>query len=129
VGPADDSPTARDDGNMWTFRHIDAVRTLMLNRDDRKPIWATEFGWSSHPNDGTEQPWELGVSEREQGQLAVQTLRLLGSDYPYVRKAFWYNERNKQSGNVHQDNFGVLDSRGSPKPIYYALRDYLGSTV
>lgn len=125
-GPADLSPLAPDNGEIWRLTHVSAVRRVMVaNGDADKPIWFTEMGWSSHPNTGKEQPWDRGVSEQQQADYAVDALRLVRDRYPYVRKAFWYNERNKATGSAQQDNFGLLRRDLAPKPVYAAVRAYL----
>lgn len=125
LGPADAPPGTADDGDIWTLRHVRAVRSVMRGFDDRKPIWATEFGWSSHENDGDEEPWELGVSPETQGRYAVRALEIFSRDYPYVHKAFWYNDRAKSTGDPHQDGYGMLRRDLTPKPVYWALRRHL----
>lgn len=124
MGPADAPPETAADGHVWTLRHVTAVRDVMRDHDDLGPVWATEFGWSSHPNTGDEEPWDRGVSRRNQARYAVRTLELLRDEYPYVRKAFWYNERNKRTGSPQQDGYGLLTRSHRPKPVYWALRRY-----
>ena len=129
LGPADAPPETADDGDIWTLRHVRKVRSVMLDFHDRKPIWATEFGWSAHRNSGDEEPWERGVSPRTQGRYAVRALALFGRAYPYVRKAFWYNERAKATGDPQQDGYGMLRRDLTPKPVYWAFRDYFRSSA
>lgn len=125
MGQADAPPETPADGHIYTLRHVRAVRSVMREFGDQRPIWATEFGWSSHDNAGDEGPWDLGVTEGVQARYAVRALRLFRQDYPYVRKAFWYTDRDKDSGDVHQDGYGMLRRDLSPKPVYWALRRYL----
>lgn len=125
LGPSDAPPETPDDGHIWTLRHVRAVRNVMLANGDSSPIWATEFGWSSHANSGGEEPWERGVTEARQADYAVRALRLFESDYPYVTKAFWYNERAKDTGDAHQDGYGMLRHTGAAKPVFYAFRNHL----
>jgi hypothetical protein len=125
TGPSDAGPRAPSDGDSWEFRNIESVRQLQLRHNDAKPIWLTEFGWSSHPNDGSEAPWEVGVTQERQGELAVRALEVVRKRYPFVNAAFWYNELNKSTGNEHQDNFGILTRSGERKPIWHRLRTYL----
>jgi hypothetical protein len=39
----------------------------------------------------------------------------------------WYTERNLTSGNIHQDNFGLLRFDLTPKPAYNSIKTYLES--
>jgi hypothetical protein len=125
VGPSDAHPSVAVRGEMWEFPHVAAVRRLMLNRRDRKPIWVTEFGWSTHRDTGREAPWERGVTPATQARFSVAALRILAKDHRYVRKAFFYNEREKATSNPHQNGFGLLRRDLAAKPAYLALRDYL----
>jgi len=129
-GPANGVPELPDDGNPWIMNHISAVRNLMVARGDAaKPIWAAEFGWSSHANNGSEQPWELGVSESQQAEYIVRTLEMFTANHPYVTNMFWYNERNKTTGSPQEDNYGLLYSNLTEKLVYVALKNYLTGVV
>jgi hypothetical protein len=125
VGPANASPTSGGDNDPWDFNRIGAVRRLMLSHGDRSPIWLTEFGWSSHANTGKEQPWNMGVTEQQQATYTVAALKLLRERYPYVTAAFIYNEREKETSDVHQNGYGIMRANTSPKPVYSAVKRYL----
>ena len=125
VGPSNQGPWGGGTDDAWDFNRLTAVRQLMVSRGDRKPIWATEFGWSSHPNAGGEAPWNTGVTEGQQARYTVAAIRLLRRDHPYVTKAFIYNEREKETSDPHQNGYGILRADMSPKPVYLALRQLL----
>lgn len=128
-GVSDTPPEAPDDGTVWRMSHVTAVRALMERYGDgHKKIWFTEFGWSSHANTGTEKSWAIGVTEQQQADYLVRTIKYLGANFPYVTNIFWYNERNRDSGKVHMDNYGLLNRDFSDKPAYTALRDLLKSS-
>jgi hypothetical protein len=95
--------------------------------DGDKPIWFTEFGWSSHRNDGGEENWELGVSLRRQARYAVRAFRYVAGQFPYVPVMIWYNERNRTTGAPQLDNYGLLERDLTPKPVYRALADLFGN--
>lgn len=120
--PSDAPPGLADDGSVWRLRHLDTIRELRSEHGDDKPVWATEFGWSAHANAPGLPPWERGVSERVQARYAVRALRILGRDYPWVERAFWYNDVMKDTGDAHQDGFGMLRKDLSPRPVWRALR-------
>src|SRR5205814_368429 len=115
----------------WILDHIRAVHDLMVAKGDgAKPIWATELGWSSHANTGTEPSWALGVTEAQQADYIVRAINFFATTHPYVKNVFWYNERNKATGNVQEDNYGLLHRDLTPKPAYTALQTLLaGSTT
>jgi hypothetical protein len=128
-GPRDLAPEAPDIGVRWRMSHVGAVRRVMVDSGDAStPIWFTEFGWSSHPNDGREPPTERGVTLAEQADYAVRAYVYVGREFPYVTNMFWYNERNKAVGDVQEENYGLLDRDLSPKPVYDALKGFFGSS-
>ena len=125
-GVADLPPETPDDGTKWMLTHVAEVHELMVRQGDGdKPIWFTEFGWSSHANWDGVANWDRGVTEQQQGDYLVRTLKLAGSDFPYVTNVFWYNDRNRDSGNIRNDNYGLLYRDLSPKPAYTMLKDFL----
>ena len=122
-------PEAPDNGTIWRMSHVPAVHQLMCRYGDcGKPIWFTEAGWSSHPNDGTESNWERGVTLQQQADYAVRAFEYVGSEFPYVKKMFWYNERNRTDSNVQVNNYGLLYNNLSAKPAYSALKAFMSSS-
>jgi polysaccharide biosynthesis protein PslG len=129
-GVADAAPEKRDDGTIWTLSHVEAVRDMMVKHGDGdKKIWFTEFGWSSHPNQGNEPNWRRGVTEQQQGDFLVRSIKYVRENYPYVTHMFWYNERNRDTGDVQLDNYGLLHRDLRPKPAYTAAKQYLTSSA
>ena len=124
MAPADAPPGLKDNGEMWRMRHVAAIRRVMERHDDRRPVWATEFGWSSHRTVAGDPAWKRGVSQTEQARYAVRAMKLLGRDYPYVKKAFWYKDLASGAGR-HHDGYALLRRDLSPKPVYRALRRLL----
>jgi hypothetical protein len=128
VAPADTSPLAHGGSEIWQFRHVKAVHALMeAHGDGRKPIWATEFGWSTHDNPPGTAAHDLGVTPELQGTYAVQALQLWAKRFPYVKRVFWYNEHDLATGSIQHDHYGLMDAQLVPKPGYYILQRYLRS--
>ncbi len=123
-----DLPPDTPDTDKYTMTHVTSVRQVQISHSDVKPIWYTEFGWSSHSNTGTEQAWQKGVTLQQQADYAVNTIKWVQQNAPYVTNMFWYEARNENMGNILQDNFGLLTVDLQPKPVYTALQHYL-STV
>ena len=125
-GVANAPPETPDDGTRGTLTHVAAVRDLMVaNGDADKPIWFTEFGWSAHPTAPGAPSSELGVTEIEQADYFIRTLRWVAEHAPYVSTVFWYNERARTTGNAHLDGYGLLTDDLRPRPVYDAVRSYL----
>ena len=134
MGVADQAPETPDDGTMWTLTHVAAVHALMKrNGDADKPIWFTEFGWSSHDNRGIDftsgaDNWMHGVSAQTQADYLVRAIKLVQAQFPYVTHMFWYSERNVDTSNIQNANYGLMTHDLTPKPAYYALRQLLNET-
>ena len=96
------------------------LRSSMLANGDDKPIWFTEFGWSTTSE-------QCGVSEERQAEWLTETLRLVEQD-PYVQVALWYNLRNNywdRDADTYETRFGLVRTDFSPKPAYHALKAYI----
>jgi hypothetical protein len=128
-GPADGPPETADGGNTWQMDHVRAVHNLMVARGDgAKQLWATEYGWSSHANTGSEPSWKKGVTEQQQADYLVRSITWFGNAHPYVSNVFWYNEREKATGDPQEDGYGILRRNLTPKPAYTALAALLNGS-
>jgi polysaccharide biosynthesis protein PslG len=127
-GIADEPPEAPDLGTKWRMSHVAAVHRLMKSYGDGdKPIWFSEFGWSNHSNEGITSNWERGVTSEQQADYMVRAIKYIAENHPYVKKMFWYNERNQDAGKIQLDNYGLLNRDLSPKPVYSRVKSYLAS--
>ena len=119
---------AEGDDGQYRLRGVEAVRDLMVdNGDAAVSVWFTEFGWSAFDSREDAEGTARGVTEQQQADFAVRTLRLLSEDYPYVERAYWYNTRDRASGDERLDSFGLLRRDLTRKPVAETLRDYLGT--
>ena len=106
--------------NKKSFVAYREVRDVMLANGDDKPLWFTEFGWSTNSLPG----W--GVSEANQADYYTRAMRCIEQD-PYVQVAIWYIYRNHawaSDANTWVDQLGLLRSDFSPKPAYNAFKAY-----
>jgi hypothetical protein len=109
------------DGRMTpsSFPAYREVRHSMLVRGDDKPIWFTEFGWSTTTE-------ACGVSEETQADYLTRAYRFVEQD-PYVQIAFWYSLRNNYwqgDADTIEARFGLLRTDFSRKPAYEAFKNY-----
>jgi polysaccharide biosynthesis protein PslG len=122
-GRADMYPEYPDDGHRWWFTHFPAVKAVMDRYGDgSKPVWFTEFGWSSHPNYGGEQSWQLGVTEQQQADYLVRAFKYAKANWPNVKVMFAYEARNETCCDTQNNNFGLLHRDLTAKPVYSALQ-------
>ncbi|MDQ1466033.1 MAG: polysaccharide biosynthesis protein PslG [Actinomycetota bacterium] len=121
----DPAPGVYDWPGDALMSHTPSLHQLMVNHGDgAKPIWWTEFGWST--NTGGTDRWDTGVSEAQQGDFFVRALKLASSSYPWVTNVFWYDARNDSTtASDHNGNYGLLRSDLSPKPAYATISNYL----
>ena len=115
---------ARDPADRWKAEWkkytllpgIEWIRQGQVAAGEPKPIWVTEFGWTT----GTASGWQ--VSEQKQADYVRKSLPLLGA-YSYLKSAVLYNLRDKGTNPTsHEENFGLLNHNFTPKPAYAALR-------
>ncbi len=91
----------------------------MVERDDAKPIWFTEFGWSTASNG-------CGVSAAEQAANLTKAMQLAEGD-PYVEVALYYNFRNnywEKDADEVEAQFGLTRTDFSKKPAYAAFKAF-----
>ena len=111
--------TRNTDGRMTTtsFRAYEEVRAVMTAHGDTKPIWFTEFGWST--NSQTLHPLG-GVSETTQALHLADAFQIIAT-VPYIEVAIVYNLRNNYWANDAdnwEDQLGLLRTDFTPKPAY-----------
>lgn len=117
-GDAAAPPERATDGNRWWLTETPKLVALMKSRGDSgKSIWYTEMGWSAHANTSSTPIWARGVSEAEQADYLERTLRFVQGSYPQVSRVYWYTARDKATGDIHQDRFGLLRRDLSPRPV------------
>lgn len=118
------------DGRMttMTFRAYEEVRKVMADHGDTKPIWLTEFGWSTnseilHPLGG--------VTEAIQALYLERAFEII-AEVPYVEVAIVYNFRNNywaDDADTWEDQLGLLRTDFSPKPAYEVFKAANGATT
>jgi hypothetical protein len=103
------------------------VRASMASAGDAKPIWFTEFGWSTTTG-------SCGVSEATQASYLTKAYQLAEQD-SYVQVACWYNFRNNywnHDADELEARYGLMRTDFSTKPAYQAFKSYVpgsGSTT
>jgi hypothetical protein len=103
------------------FTGFTEVRKSMLAQGDDKPIWITEFGWSTT----TTASW--GVTYEQQADYLTRAYRLLEA-YPYVEMGVWYNLRNNHwndDADTWETQLGLMRTDFVKKPSYYAFKGYV----
>jgi polysaccharide biosynthesis protein PslG len=111
----------------WSFTGYREIRKDMLARGDDKPIWLTEFGWSTSVAENCSNGgWSTGVSHELQAKYLTRAFQIVEQD-PYVPVAIWYSFRNYEVAgdpDTIETRFGLLETDFSPKPAYAAFKAY-----
>ena len=111
-------------GSFYFQRYTQHRAVMEANGGGDKPIWLTEFGWST-ANADPAYGFGADITEEDQARFLVDAFRVIRETAPYVTHAFVWN-LNFQSVVGPQDEkfpFGVLRPDGSPRPAYTALRE------
>jgi hypothetical protein len=118
--PAPCRPGARDPSPDSLCGIENVHRVMQAHGEGRRPVWLTEFGWST---------WEDGVSEAEQAVYLVHALSRLRRAFPYVPVAFAYNLRDNywlgDDSGSQEGNYGLTKTDGTPKPALGALESVI----
>lgn len=112
----------------WYFPNVSLVRSVQASYDDLKPIWFTEFGWSTHPNAPELADYDRGVTQKQQASYLIRTLQITQERYPYVKRAYIYTTRDESVFDQENNNFGLYTLKLEPKPAVAALRHYLSAS-
>lgn len=106
------------------YRSIHDV--MAANGDGAKPIWLTEFGWSTTSQICDSGVWAGqkagGVSEADQALYTQQAFHCMAED-PYVRKALLFKLVDDGPDNAIS-RFGMFRGDGSVKPVFAAFAAY-----
>ena len=93
------------------------VRATLLRKGERKPIWLTEFGWSTCTTRG-QAAYHNCVDENTQAEwleLAFSYMR--NWDYVPMAAAFNLEDTSDDTGD-RVENYGLMHNDGTPKPAF-----------
>jgi PKD repeat protein len=109
------NPTAGSEG---LIRKLDILRTTMAdNGDDRKPIWLTEYGLPSVPEEAT--------TDEARARWLTESLDALSSTN-YTTTVFWYDFSDDGNDPYFiEHNYGLVKEDFEIKPAYWAYKDYI----
>ena len=104
------------------------LKTIMAEfGDEDKPIIITETGCPTYTGNN----WAVKSTPEMQANFVVRAhLHMIASG---VKRIFWYALQDEGTDpNNMEENFGLIDYYGNPKPAYYAYKtmiEQLGETV
>jgi hypothetical protein len=116
ANPPDDP---RDSHNSLNFyRLFDLSDIMAANGDAAKPIWITEFGYTTDP------PIEfahLRVSEADQASWIPQAYQIAQQEMPFVEMFGVWNLNHELPLSDEQASYSLIHTDRSPKPAYAAV--------
>jgi endo-1,4-beta-mannosidase len=93
-----------------------SIRQVQLRNGDKRPVWLTEFGWTScFPSAKTEGEHKCVTAQQQARNLGDLFRAFRGTSW--LRGAIVYRLRDHP-----QEHFGVLDADGDRKPAFATLR-------
>jgi polysaccharide biosynthesis protein PslG len=106
----------------YSFRSgVPAVREVMRRHGDEKPIWLTEFGWSTCNVRGPVH-WQNCVDRSTQATYLTRAFLHMRT-WSYVPVGIWFNlENTTGTPDDRVGNYGLLTQDGSQKPAFGAFR-------
>jgi len=117
----------RDNGNVarFTFLGFRTVHDVMAaHGDGAKPIWMTEFGWTTATSTCARGMWAgqkaAGVSEAQQAANLREAFHCLAA-YPYVETAMWFTLRETNNQGDELDHYGLERMDTTHKPSWDAF--------
>jgi polysaccharide biosynthesis protein PslG len=120
---ADRSPLeTRVSSPRYSFRlGVPAVHRVMRAHGDGRPLWLTEWGWSTCNVRGAAR-WQNCVDESTQATYLRLAFRQIKS-WSYVPVATWFKLENTTSAaDDRTGNYGLLTQDGRRKPAFDAFR-------
>ena len=106
-------------GQRWRFDRVTYFRDLAAQKGVSRPIWLTEFGWSTYSGGG--------VSETTQATWTRDAVKRAIVDWgSFVELVFVY-QWDRDSGSGKEDSYGLRRADDSSKPAWTALASLIGS--
>ena len=111
-GPYATDATCPQLGQRWRFDRVTLFRDLAALKGVSRPLWLTEFGWSTYGG---------GVSEATQASRTRDAVKRALVDWgTFVEMVFVY-QWDRDSGNGKEANYGLRRADDSSKPAWTEL--------
>ena len=122
--PDNPGPDGWTDHRSFYFRRIEDIRAVMVaNGEADKPIWITEFGWTT-ANQAVGYEYGEFNTEAEQAEFLTRTFEIAQTEWPWVTAMYVWNLNFAKVVDASDEKgpWGVLYADGSPRPSYEALK-------
>jgi len=118
-----------NDHPSFFFRRTEALRQVMVDQGDLdKPVWITEFGWTTeNPAPG----YEYGVnnSEEEVAEFLYRALEICHAEWTWCTGAFVWNLNwsTLVDDQGEKGPWSALNADWSPRPQFEAVQEFARS--
>jgi hypothetical protein len=99
------------------FRRVEVVRALLAyHGDGHKQLIITEGGWNDHPR------WSAAVRPSDRLRWTVAAYRL-AEEWQWMEAVCLWQFSTPWQARTYQDNWNFVAADGTPKAIYWAVRE------
>lgn len=121
--PSDPGTGGWSNSGSFYFRRAEQLRQVMQNHGDARPVWITEFGWTT-ANQAPGYGYGANVSPQQQAQYLVGAFDWAHTHWPWVTGMFVWNLNYSVITQPSDEKYpwSVLNSDWSPRPAYTALK-------
>ncbi len=119
------------DHPSFYFKRFRQLRRVMEEYGDgARPVWLTEFGWTT-ANQHIDFPFGDLISEELQARYTVESYRMVEREFPYIQNMFLFNLNFRTLGrpDTSEHGFGVLAPDFTPRPAFTSIQLLDKSTV
>lgn len=106
-------------GGLNFLRLMDLREVMIEKGDERKPVWATEVGWTTAAADESQQ-W-LVVGESRQASYLRGVFDQARERMPWLEVIFVWNLSAGLPADDEKRGYSIVEDTLSPKPAYLAL--------
>jgi hypothetical protein len=106
------------------FRRAEQLHAVMEEFDDSRPVWITEFGWTT-ANQAPGYEYGADVTEQEQADYLVRAFDIARGEWAWCTGMFVWNLNYAVVVGPEDEKFpwGTLNADWSPRPSYTALQN------
>ncbi len=122
--PQNPGPGDWSDDPSFYFRRAEQLHQAMVENQDSRPVWITEFGWTTK-NEAKGYEYGADVSPQNQADYLVGAFQLARKSWPWTQAMFVWNLNFSVVSPPSDEKYpwSVINSDWSPRPAYTALQD------
>lgn len=106
------------------FRRLEQLHGVMQEFGDIRPVWVTEFGWTT-ANQAPGYEYGADITEEEQAEYLVRAFEIARTEWDWVTGMFVWNLNFATITDPSDEKYpwSVLNADWSPRPAYQALQE------